>query len=477
MLDMARAQQRGSSATTVWMLIFSGLWLASTVWLVILYTGQEELRLRTEQAESKKNRAVSRTEERSIAAFNEAREGGPTLAGLLEADRVSTAILATGGDPSTADDPAGVRAKRDALLTRIVADGIVSSPKTYQPERNISLLEALDALYGDYTAQHQLLEGTEEEARDLERKHETAITLNATQKDYFARKTEEMVADFGEIQADRDRAGKEAADAVAALEQSFDDLRDDVEADLASERKKLAGALQRNRELEQRLSDLQFKCGDILITPELLSTARQADGEIVSAIPGDPVVHINLGERDGLILGLPFTVYSADLGIPPDGRGKALVEVVSIAGPSAECRIVKVFGNQVILEGDLVANPVFDRSRPLTYVVLGRFDLDRDGVADRNGAQKIAAIIDDSGGRTTTDLTALTDFLVLGAAPRRAKPAGEVSPDEAFENDQVRRRYQHYRDTLGAANEMHVPILPQDVFLNFLSRRGSRARR
>ncbi|MCH7705205.1 MAG: hypothetical protein IIB61_08835, partial [Planctomycetes bacterium] len=79
---MARAQQRGSSATTVWMLIFSGLWLASTVWLVILYTGQEELRLRTEQAESKKNRAVSRTEERSIAAFNEAREGGPTLAGL-----------------------------------------------------------------------------------------------------------------------------------------------------------------------------------------------------------------------------------------------------------------------------------------------------------------------------------------------------------------------------------------------------------
>ena len=41
---MAKGQQQGVNAITVWMIVFVALWLTSTVFLVILYTGQEELR-------------------------------------------------------------------------------------------------------------------------------------------------------------------------------------------------------------------------------------------------------------------------------------------------------------------------------------------------------------------------------------------------------------------------------------------------
>ena len=49
---MAKGQLQGVGSITVWMIIFVALWLTSTVFLVILYTGQEDLnnelaRLRT----------------------------------------------------------------------------------------------------------------------------------------------------------------------------------------------------------------------------------------------------------------------------------------------------------------------------------------------------------------------------------------------------------------------------------------------
>ena len=40
---MAKGQQSGWNSITVWMIVFVGLWLTSTVVLVILYTGQEDM--------------------------------------------------------------------------------------------------------------------------------------------------------------------------------------------------------------------------------------------------------------------------------------------------------------------------------------------------------------------------------------------------------------------------------------------------
>ena len=49
---MARSTQPGGGAGTIWMIVFAALWLTSTVFLVILYTGQEDLRNEAARAQS-----------------------------------------------------------------------------------------------------------------------------------------------------------------------------------------------------------------------------------------------------------------------------------------------------------------------------------------------------------------------------------------------------------------------------------------
>ena len=93
------------------------------------------------------------------------------------------------------------------------------------------------------------------------------------------------------------------------------------------------------------------------------TTARQADGRILTAFPGDDVVYIDLGAEDRLMLGLQFSVYSAEMGIPPNGQGKAQIEVVSIAPTSAECKIIRTTREDIVLVGGAHTNHIFELGR------------------------------------------------------------------------------------------------------------------
>ena len=67
------------------MIIFVALWLTSTVFLVVLYTGQEELKSEADRLLQKNDKLVSRQEESSLDIARNARrasEGGPTVAAL-----------------------------------------------------------------------------------------------------------------------------------------------------------------------------------------------------------------------------------------------------------------------------------------------------------------------------------------------------------------------------------------------------------
>jgi len=203
-------------------------------------------------------------------------------------------------------------------------------------------------------------------------------------------------------------------------------------------------------------------------SPNELATARKPDGEILTAVPGDGVVYINLGRNNGLTLGLQFAVYSAETGIPANGVGKALIEVVSVSDSSAECRIANVARNQVILEGDLIGNPVFDPNRALQFTVIGQFDVDRDGIPDRAGAETIASLIKNWGGRVSNDVSAMTDFLVVGLPPRRPRAAADVPADQQAQNKSRQRAWDAYQRTISSAALLGVPVLTQEVFMNFL---------
>jgi len=231
--------------------------------------------------------------------------------------------------------------------------------------------------------------------------------------------------------------------------------------------------MQSRAEMLHRYQELQNNVGSLQVKPAVNVTARQADGRILKAVPGDNMVYINLGARDAMVLGMEFAVYSSETGIPADGRAKARIRVESIYPSSSACKILEVFGRNIILERDLIANPVYDRDRPLMFVVAGDFDLDHDGKIDGNGELGIEAIVSDWGGTVDDKLTALTSFVIIGDAPHVPASFGELPPDLVERNKAIEGRIKRYQNILDTAKTLSVPILSQDVFLHFLGYAGN----
>ena len=77
-------------------------------------------------------------------------------------------------------------------------------------------------------------------------------------------------------------------------------------------------------------------------------------------------------------------------------------------------------------------------------------------------------MITDWGGALTTELTARTDFVVLGASPRKPRPARDLSPEQDERNRAMQRIWDRYQETLASAKALSIPVLTQDLFLNFL---------
>ncbi|MBI4716790.1 MAG: hypothetical protein HY763_03220 [Planctomycetes bacterium] len=468
---MAKGQPQGIGAITVWMIVFVALWLTSTVFLVILYTGQEELRSQNETLRAENDRLITTQERTALPLVSDAKPGGPTVVGLLETARKRTAELATG---TGADDPETVRTKRDQLLSSVASEGLVPNPKEF---KGASLHGGLTMLYEAFKAEHALRTAAEERANTLDSKVADLVRQNGEQKDDLDKRAAHMAEQLKEAEAGRVQSAKERDAAVAKLEQNFEDAIKEHVAALTQERQRRAALERDKNELQKRFAAQQEKVGEALLGGGELAAARQADGHVLTAVPGDEVVYIDLGREHRLLLGLRFGVYSADTGIPADGKSKAQLEVVSIGQTSAECKVLRLAPDQVIMEGDLIANPVYDPKRALTFMVAGEFDLDRDGQLDADGKASVESIVTTWGGATTEELSALTDFLVLGAPPRRPRPAAETTGEQAERQQAAQARWDAYQQLLESAKNLAVPVLSQESFLAFLGRQDERVSR
>lgn len=458
---MAKGSQQGVSGGTVWMIVFAAAWLTSTVFLVIIYTGQADLLNETARLQAANRRLISPAEEKAIELIKGAQETGPTVAGLLEEARGQTAALATG---EGTDAAGAVRQKRDAILKAIRDDNVVPKAESFE---DVSLHEALIWLYESFRAERELRLAAEDRAEQNEGQVAQFTEASAKQKADFDKRVQETVQQLAECDANRNTYRGERDKGVEKIEKDFAESRARNDLDLTKERQARKAAEDRLKDLQLRLASQQERFGELLIGPEKLSTARQADGKILTAVPGDDVVYINLGRRAGMVLGLQFGVFSSLKGIPEDGRGKAQIEVVSIGESSSECRIVGVAPSQVIVKEDLIANPVFDPNRPLTFVVMGEFDLDRDGILDRDGAGTLESLITTWGGQVSQEINPLTDFVVLGAAPKRPKAPAEGTAASATADPAV-AAWNQYNQVVERTRTLSVPTLTQDVFLNFL---------
>lgn len=458
---MAKGQPQGG-AITAGLILFAGLWLTSTVLLVMLYTDQAGYREDNARLEGDNSRLISRSERSSLPLFQNARPGGPTVVGLLEGARAETAELAT-GDKSK--DAAAVATALDDLLRGIRDERLATRPKRFD---GISYHDAVTMLYEDFKVENKQRLAAQDRVAQLETEIDQLSNAVNEQKSEFDKQIKQFGEKLQSVESGRDSFRTEKTGEVTKLVADFEQRRKQNDEDLTRERQGHSSCREQVTLLEQRLNAM----ADLLPGPDTLLTARQPDGRILHAVPGDPTIFIDRGRRHRLTLGLRFAVYESAAGIPADGKSKGQIEVVRIDETSAQCKIVRSSGGSVIMEGDLIANPIYDPNRQVTFVVLGDFDLDHDAVMDRDGAAVIDAMIARWGGAVTSELTALTDFVVLGAAPPRPRAARNESAEEAARVSARQRDYDRYMKTVSLSRSLAIPVLNQQVFLNFLGYSG-----
>jgi len=226
------------------------------------------------------------------------------------------------------------------------------------------------------------------------------------------------------------------------------------------------------RQLERSLLVTRSNMKDLA---ELVAEFRKVppeagvDGNIVQVGELGEVAYADIGKRDGVLLGMSFAIFGRQALGKTDAPRKADVRVVRIMDDSCELRIYQQTDEPVVV-GDILHNAVYDRERHLRFMLIGRMDMDDDGVDD---SERLKAMIQEFGGRVDTDLTVQTDYLILGEEPEvPPAPGADAGPMERRLYEEVRKAYIEYKKVEAAAREFSIPILSLNRFLGLVGIAG-----
>ncbi len=451
-MAIARAQgQGGVSAIHVWLIAFVALWLTATVFLVILYLDKEDRDNATAEAQNSYQQATKQRND-------------------LQAANSQLIELMTGDSEK---DSAGVQSEFDELLARIRSSSLVDNSELFE---GVSYSAALNNMYEAFRAKAESLAEAERRISDRSVEFDTMQQTLADLKKQYDEQAMQLRGQVSGIEDERGSYRRSRDEEIDAFEQQIEAIKQQCSDDIQTQRGENVRLKKDYEELLARYQELKDKLGQSQVSPIKLATARVGDGQILKSTAGDDVVYIDLGARDHLTLGLEFAVYDSLTGIPEDGRAKARIEVVRIHEESAECRIVESITDELVMAGDVVANPVYDRHRKLSFFVLGDFDLDGDGRGDPDGKGRIEAIVEDWGGVLQGELSARVDFVVLGGPPHKPTRSRDIDVEDDVRYQAAKVAYDTYESELSTVEVLAIPTLTQSVFLNFLGYSSSGVR-
>jgi len=446
-MALARPQMGGgATGLKATLIVFVCLTVASWAFTVILYTGQEDLRASAEAATSKAKRAGQNERELRQQLSQIARDviGDPTdePAKIQQAIKTSMTPIVTDERVQEANIPAD-----SAVLT--VLKGVHEALQT-QAGNLAAMTQERDELSGKLEAQTQAVKDTEEQfvAKTQELGDRVEQLAQQSAKDY-----QEWDLQVQKLTEDLETSSQDASKQLNAQ-------RDLVQ----KQGKKLAQQQARIDELVQTLASFRPSA-------DRTSLLQITDGNVVEAVAGQDIVYIDLGKKDAIKPGMTFAVYSRIRGIPADGKGKASLEVVNVFAETSECRATMTTPGDPVLRGDVVANPVYDRTRKLTFAVAGDFDLDFDGIIDDPGGDQVVQMIANWGGQVVDKIDTRTDFIVLGAQPVSAEPpegTEEVAAEPQRSTEELKAAQKAFDIAKTEARALSIPVLTRTQFLHFV---------
>ena len=447
-MAMARPQAAsgGSGGMKAGLIVFACVSVLSLGGLIFLFTKQEKVRNDAEQAE--RQAAAAGTQQRALQ--EELRQFADRILAdtdVSDAAEILQAIETQMG--AVADDP------------RLESAGI---------DRTTAVINALQQLHTLFSQQADELESTQAAMKELQDDFDILIASGKDRDEAFKQKADQLLADYQKLEQQSATDRQNWQQQLASLEQTLTERTDRANAELAQERQ-LRGQLDEALEKEQaRNRALLGELASFKPQPDLYSVLQVADGSVVRALAGEDIVYIDLGREDGVSRGMSFAIYPRTHGIPANGKGKAAIEVVNIYERTSECRVTQGSPDEPIIRDDLVANPVYDRSRQYRFALVGDFDLDFNGTIDDLGGEKVAAMIRGWGGKLVATINTSTDFVVAGETP-----AAEIQLPPGTEEDVANeRRAEHeaerksFDTAIQEAKALSIPILTRTQFLHFV---------
>lgn len=467
---MPARRRKQSNAMLYTLITFVGLFIATTTVAVIYYVKAEEYKNREADLQREIDNLATDRERQALGSIVGTKQPNKTWLTTMVDYFDKTVALVAGGvaEPTSAEVKTNnsITEVSNALKLAEEHNITIEDPNTTGLVQIVQKLKAeLDKTINEKLETKKQLDDQITRFENMDKaNHEKEQTLLAEKA-----KLEQQVADIKQ-KYDENSALLEqtTGEQVKTLRDQLQQARDDMKA--------LNNQLQETQEkLELAQDDLKGekeKLNKIEPGPDREVLAYKPDGKIILINDQAQVVNLNIGIDDHVYQGLTLTVYDRGTSIPADGKGKAEIEVFDVAKTYSAARITKSKLKRPILEGDIVANLIWDADRTNVFVIAGDFDLDNDGQIDNDGADKIKTLIEKWGGRVDNTISVDTNFLVLGkqtqVLQRPTLDELDVDPRAMDVYNASLERLNRYNALQDQAQSLWIPLFTYDRFLCFI---------
>jgi hypothetical protein len=455
------------------LITFVGLFIATTTVAVIYYVKAEEHRGSLEDTRREIDALANDRERQAMGTTVGAKQGQESWLGTVVKYLDQTVCLVVGGvpEPTSAEVKIKNTGSKVANALSLAKNHIaVTDPNT------IGLVPVIEQLSAELDKTKKAQAATQQQLSDVQQQFDSANKANEDTRRALLAEKSKLQQDVNDI--------KQKYDELAALLQQTTDEQiqtlakqlEQARADLKTTNENLLRT-QAELELAQGMMQrAQDEVGKIMPGPDREVRAYQPDGQIILIDDQAQVVHLNIGSDERVYPGLTFGVYNRGESVPKDGKSKAEVEVFDVAKTYSAARIINSAVRKPILQGDVVANLIWNSDRANVFVITGEFDLDGDGRIDSDGAAKIKTLIEKWGGRVTDAISIDTDFLVLGQQPqvlqRPTLEEQEVDPRAREKYEASLLKLNHYNELQSQAQALWIPVFTYERFLYFTGYKG-----
>ncbi len=466
---MPPGRKQQSNAMLYTLVVFIGLFIAATTVAVIYYVKAEDNRIRAADLEKERDDLASSTDVRNLGKTVGSKPPRTTWISLMNQYLNESINIITG--PPVRDTSAEVKVAnaRDDLQKVLQ---MVSPYVQVQDVNSEGLVPIISKLENKLSNTLDAAAQTSQQLAQLQAKFDDAIAAQQRERELLAAEKQKLQQQVNEID-------QRYVELEALLKQTADERAETLMVQLDSARESLKETeqtlLKRQAELgmaQEELEDTKTQLFAVNPPPDANAPAYKPDGRVLLVDDLAKIAHLDIGSDQLIYKGLTFSVYDRGASISRETKPKAELEVFDIAKNHSAARITSGSFKKPILEGDIVANVIWDAGRAHLFAVAGDFDLDRDGMVDPGSAQKIRDLVKKWGAKAAEKVSSSTDFLVLGDPPAvPTTPTFEdldIDPSAQARYDEAVQRLKNYEESKELAKTLWIPVFKYDTLLDFI---------